>query len=255
MRLAATVMLVRPSNKQAFDVLMLRRSGASHFVPDAYVFPGGTVDDGDYAQALQSRVAGLDHNSVLREFRMTSNPHLKAPVGATEFMQARAVLVAALRELYEEAGVLLACDEQGTLTLHTHGNERGPYAQALARHGVMGDARSLALFSHWITPPVYPKRYNTHFFVALADAGQPASADAIETIDGIWISPSDAIAQAQEGNMSIVYPTMKHLERLREFRNTGDLLEYTRTKPIFSIMPRVEGEHHFGLPDELEMAW
>ncbi len=249
-------MLVRPSGGHGFDVLMLRRSGASHFVPDAYVFPGGSVDSSDYSEDILARIQGLGSELFRREFRMQSRPELQAPAGVPELRDAQALVIAALRELYEEAGVLLACDADGKpCAVHTHHHERVPFLEALRRHNAYGDAQALALFSHWITPATYPRRYNTYFFLAIAGEDQLASADAVETSDGMWIAPQRALDESAAGRFSLVYPTIKHLERLAAFDDVHALMAYARSKPIYSIMPHVEGEHRFALPETLEKSW
>ena len=82
---------------------------------------------------------------------------------------------------------------------------------------VRQNASALALFSHWITPPIEPRRYNTHFFFAIAPPSQDPLADAHETHDGIWIALAEALERYAQGTMHLVYPTIKHLERLCAF--------------------------------------
>ena len=249
-------MLVRPGTERGFDVLMVRRSGASHFVPDAYVFPGGTVDSSDYEEQTLARVRGVDEADLRREFRMQHAPNFAAPVDPVTPRDAQALMVAALRELYEEAGVLLACDEHlQPLDLPVAHETRIPFAQMLQRYDAFADARTLALFSHWITPPTYPRRYNAHFFLARAGVGQTASADAVETHDGVWIAPARALQESELGRFSLVYPTIKHLERLTAFRSIDDLLQFARSKPIYSIMPDTQAQAEFSMPPDLEMSW
>ncbi|HEY1976306.1 MAG TPA: NUDIX hydrolase [Candidatus Baltobacteraceae bacterium] len=184
-RLAATVILARPA-AGGFELYLTRRSSRSGFAPDAYVFPGGTVDpqDGELPGALRN---------------------------------------AAVRELFEEAGVRL-------------------------------DPAAIAPFSHWVTPPSEPRRYDTHFFFALAPADQIARADAFETHDGIWIAPADALQRFREGSLHLVYPTIKHLERLRAFASVEDVAAFARTKTIHTICPDDAGDS-FEIPAELEDAW
>ena len=234
---------------------MVRRSGASHFVPDAYVFPGGTVDPSDYAEELRGLIRGTDEQSLLENFRMRQAAGLPAPVEPVDLSDAAAITAAALRELYEESGVLLACDAQGAPSPQSVSDARVPFADALKRGNAFADARGLALFSHWITPPTYPKRYNTHFFLAQASGGQHAIADATETHDGVWIAPAQALNESQLGRFTLVYPTIKHLERLAAFEDADQLMRFARSKPVYSIMPASGAGEGFSLPSELEMAW
>jgi 8-oxo-dGTP pyrophosphatase MutT (NUDIX family) len=263
-------MLVRPQAEKGLEVFMLRRSEASHFVPDVYVFPGGTLDESDYSEHALARAYGIDEVNLQRQFRAQPAPSLPAPFGTPPRLKAAGLLVAAVRELYEEAGVLLACNEKGEplsdtdlaphrVQLHDARAlvQRGelPFYQVLRRINAYANAGALALFSHWITPPPFPRRYDAHFFLAEASPGQAAAADTYETHDGVWISPKKALEECEAGTFRMVYPTIKHVERLARFENTDDLFEFTRTKPIYSIMPDTPSEREFSMPPELEYAW
>jgi 8-oxo-dGTP pyrophosphatase MutT (NUDIX family) len=130
---------------------------------------------------------------------------------------------AAARELFEEAGVRL-------------------------------DATELLPFSHWITPPSEPRRYDTHFFFARAPENQIAQADAYEMHDGIWIAPTAALARYRDRRLHLVYPTIKHLERLEPFASVDDVVAFVRGKTIHTICPDDDGAT-FAIPAELENAW
>ena len=249
---------------------MLRRSEASHFVPDVYVFPGGTVDKSDVSEQAFARARGVDSASVQTQFRAQIEPSFPAPVSSLEVHEAAGVLFAAVRELYEEAGVLLASDENGTPLsdrdlapyrerLHAERTRvqagEVAFADLLEEINAYANAHALALFSQWITPPVFSRRYNAHFFVAKASPDQAAVADAFETHDGVWIAPREALARCESGDFRMVYPTIKHVERLAEFDNVDALMDFARTKPIYSIMPDVPAEREFSLPAHLEFAW
>jgi recombination protein RecT len=178
-------MLARPAGS-GFELYMTRRSSHSTFAPDAYVFPGGTLEPQD----------GKPPEAIAR---------------------------AAVRELFEEAGVRL-------------------------------DPAELVPFSRWITPESEPRRYDTHFFFARAPEDQTAQADAVETHDGIWIAPAQALQRYRERAFHLVYPTIKHLERLRAFASIGDVVNFARHKAIPAICPTPDGES-FVIPAELEDAW
>ena len=269
LRLASTVMLVRPTPSD-FEVFMVRRSGESHFVPNAYVFPGGTVDEADMSERTFARSVGIDAPSLQAQFRAEQSPGFPAPIGSPASREAAGLLIAAVRELFEEAGVLLACDEAGT-AVSQRVFERDPKAFARARARVAAkrvtlaeflersdlyaNTAALALFSHWITPPVMPRRYNAHFFVALASADQAAAADRWETHDGLWVAPQRALELHQDGSLAMVYPTIKHLERLVQFDSAEAVMHFARTKTIYSIMPGATEDLAFSLPSELERAW
>jgi 8-oxo-dGTP pyrophosphatase MutT (NUDIX family) len=217
MRLAATVMLVR-DRARGIEVLMVRRSSRSAFAPDAFVFPGGTVDPQDYAAERNERTARV------AEFRAQTPDALPTSEEPVRALDAAALVAAAVRELREEAAV-----------------------------DIPGER--LVLFSHWITPPSEPRRYNTHFFLAACDDGVTASADAFETHDAQWIAPPVALERYARGEMHLVYPTIKHLERLATFQRVADALDYARKKPILTIMPDRAPSEGFVMPAELEGAW
>jgi 8-oxo-dGTP pyrophosphatase MutT (NUDIX family) len=262
-RLAATVILARPE----FEVYLTRRSTRSAFAPNAFVFPGGTIDAQDASSAAQSRTLGLEPDRLGREFRAAISPDLVYTEPPIDRDAARALLVAALRELFEEAGVLLGCTaamrpidtvalDKARLTAQRTALRSGTltFASLLEDHDWYADARNLTLFSHWITPASERRRYNTHFFFAAAPADQAALADAFETHDGVWMTPNEALARHRRGEMHLVYPTIKHLERLAGFNSLDAALEFARSKPIVTVMP-AESDDEFVLPPNLEGAW
>jgi len=262
-RLAATVILMRPG----FEVYLTRRSTRSAFAPNAFVFPGGTTEAQDASASAQERTLGLGPARLAREFRAEIAGDLQSSESPIESRAARALLVAALRELFEEAGVLFACTatmlqiDANALDWRQLATERArlrsgesSFAQFLAQHDWFADARALRLFSHWITPPSEPRRYNTHFFFAEAPPDQVALADTFETHDGLWIAPQEALARFRRGELHLVYPTIKHLERLVAFDSVDAALEFARTKPIVTIMPKDSGDD-FQIPPGLEGAW
>ncbi|HLI97887.1 MAG TPA: hypothetical protein VKT72_17600 [Candidatus Baltobacteraceae bacterium] len=263
-------MLVRPAGQAGFEVFMLRRSEASHFAPDVFVFPGGTLDTADYSDRALARARGIDDAALRRQFRAQSLPSFPAPFATPPPHEAAGLMVAAVRELYEEAGVLLACDERGEplsdADLAPHRSllhdsraqvQRGDiqFYDVLERIGAYANGNALTLFSQWITPPVFPRRYNAHFFLALASPDQAAVADAFETHDGVWIAPRAALEQHAAGGFRMVYPTIKHIERLAQFDDVESLFAFAKSKPIYSIMPQTPSEREFALPPELELAW
>lgn len=263
MRLAATVMLVRPTDGRHCEVFMLRRSAKSAFAPDAYVFPGGTIDPQDEQPAARQRTFGDDDTWLRSQFRSLDWPSFPSRIEPVSVEQAGSLVRAALRELFEEAGVLLACDAAGNEVTPAmmQGERRAvqnndlQFAELLARENVFANARALTLFSQWITPPSEPRRYDTHFFLALGSRSHTPLADTIETHDGVWITPRDALARAGNG-FHLVYPTIKHLERLAEFDDVDALLNFARNKPVYRVMPDDStGERQFTIPAELERAW
>jgi 8-oxo-dGTP pyrophosphatase MutT (NUDIX family) len=146
------------------------------------------------------------------------------PGGALDDADADSLERTAVRELFEEARVRLPED-------------------------------ALVRFSHWITPPGEARRFDTHFFVARAPNDQVARADERETHDLRWISPSDALAQYAVGALHLVYPTIKHLERLAEFADVDALLAYARAKKIVTVAPYALVVDGYAMPADLEGCW
>lgn len=259
-RLAATVMLVRPATA-GYELFMLRRSGRSAFAPDAFVFPGGVVDTEDYAIASDERLASLDHQALRAMYRASVPDLLPTDVAPVSVQDAGALVIAAIRELFEEAGVLIARDGEGAYAAPSHEDRERlrqgstSFAHLLVEHAWRVDANALHLFSHWITPPTEPRRYDTHFFLARMPQAQVARADATETHDGIWIAPHEALARYRAGNLYLVYPTIKHLERILPYGEIDALLSFGAQKPIQTIMPTMSPAEGFIMPSVLEEAW
>ena len=256
-RPSASVILVRDS-AQGLETFMVRRHVRSAVAPNAYVFPGGTLraDDLEFDPAP-------DAVALARALSERAD----TPV---EPVQAAALYVSALRELFEEAGVLLVCDAEGgpvtvddadttlqerlqstRLTLQAH---ELSFARVLAEWGWQPAFDRLVPFSHWVTPRLLAARFDTRFFVAEMPPGQAALHDTIETSEGVWLSPLRAL----EDDYHTVYATAQHLRRISPFGSVRDLLAFARQKPIRRVSPEVvesgSGLSVF-LPPELVDAW
>jgi len=248
LRDAATVMLVRDAadgaGRPAVEVCMLKRNLASEFVAGAYVFPGGSVDPEDRGDAAEELCRGLDD--------ATASALLGVDSGGLAFW------VAALRECFEEAGVLLAQPRDaadGTAVLDTTDpserarfeahrreiNEGRKGLLAVCREeGLVLAADAVHYVSHWITPELAPKRYDTRFFVAAAPPGQVAHHDEGETIATIWVRPADALARFEAGEIELLPPTIDNLEKLGAHASTGDVMAWARqVTDIPTILPIV----------------
>lgn len=121
--------------------------------------------------------------------------------------------------------------------------------------GVRLDRSALVPFSHWITPPNEGRRYDTHFFLAVAPEDQTPVADEHETHDGRWLDPSEALQAEREGDLRLVYPTIKHLERLAAFESVDALMTFARTKPIRTVAPPISPDLGYVMPADLEGVW
>jgi 8-oxo-dGTP pyrophosphatase MutT (NUDIX family) len=245
-------MLLRAANG-CFETFLLRRSARSAFAPDAYVFPGGALDDDDFSIEAAERTLDIDATRLHAEFRGLVTPH-----------DAAALCIAALRELFEEAGVLFARPSDGGRAV-----SRAALADARARLRAgeasfpqvlrdldrRVDAGALAFFSRWVTPPSEPRRYDTYFFVARMPDDQTPVADADETHDGRWIAPREALADFARGVLHLVYPTIKHLERLAAFDDLDAAIAFARSKPVITVAPYTSPQNGFKMPPELEGVW
>jgi len=244
---AATIMLVRDADGPdgpALEVCMLRRHLDSDFVGGAYVFPGGKVDDAD-------RTSGAEDACVGRSDAVASDM-LGTPGGGLAFW------VAALRECFEEAGVLLAYSQGvgpgGALVdVSDPGVRRRLAARRLELNagtvGFLEACRSEGLrlavdrvhyFSHWITPEPAPKRYDTRFFVTALPPGQIPIHDDHETTDTVWVRPAEALARAAAGEFDIIFPTIKNLEAISRFTTSVELLAAAAAvERVPTVLPRV----------------
>ncbi len=259
-RLASTVMLLRniPAGEgtNGIEVFMVRRVVQSEFMPDIFVFPGGSVTEDD---RLAERTEGVYEPVV---------PTGADPEGRTAL--GNGTRAAAIRELFEEANVLLAHREGTVLAVNEEtvarfadyrqafNERRGSLVQmARAEHLVLA-MNSLAYFAHWITPEGMPKRFDTHFFVASAPAQQEAIYDNLETSDGTWIRPKDAIERSQGGTFPIAFPTFHQLRDLSAFSTVQEVLAVTATRYVPTHTPEItrqDGVAHVSLPEDPQFVW
>jgi 8-oxo-dGTP pyrophosphatase MutT (NUDIX family) len=170
-RPAATVIVLRGAG-ESLQVLLVRRNPEARFMGGAWVFPGGAVDASEGHGDAALRAAGV-------------------------------------RELYEEAGIMLAGPDE------------------------------LVLFSRWITPAQVKIRFDTWFFLATAPEGAEPVIDGHEIVDARWYAPSEALAAARNGDIFLVFPTIKHLEQLSGFASSHELLEHARSREVRAVQPRV----------------
>lgn len=256
-RLASAVMLLRDAPfGDGMEVFMVRRVIQSDFMPDVYVFPGGSISADDRAAELAEDVSTPVAPS-------TADPEERTILGGG----ARA---AAIRELFEEAGVLLAYRSGEILAIPEEDIARfEQYRQAFnQRKGSlveMAHAEHLRLatdrlgyFAHWITPEGMPKRFDTHFFLATAPAEQQAAHDRLETSEGLWIAPSEALARFERNEFPLVFATIHQLRELAAFNSVKQALEFTATQHVPMRMPilvRENGKSHVYLQEDASNTW
>ena len=215
---------------------MVRRSAGAVFLPDRYVFPGGRVDDADRDVAAHARLRGS--------------------AGDVE----PAYAITAARETFEEIGLLFAdrpvdVDALADARRAMLAGEVS-FGDVLERFDVSIDASALAYFSRWVTPKAeLARRFDTRFFVARAPQDQIAEADATEVTDGRWFRPADALEANIRGEINLIFPTIKHLERIAPFPDVEALMAFARTKSITTVTPEVQPGPNFVMIPELENAW
>lgn len=198
-RPAATLILLRDS-AEGPEVLMMQRAKASAFLGGAYVYPGGALDPAD---SDSKRILGKCDEHLL--------PYK----------------VAAVRECFEESGILLLHERDGreisperAESLMQH--RSGSFAELLEREDLYIDAERLALYGHWVTAPGAPRRFDARFFVAIAPAGQEGSHDENEAVHQIWVTPREALARGERKEIELVFATRTTLTHLATFRSAAD---------------------------------
>lgn len=228
-RPAATVVVVR-DHPDGPEVLLVRRSDHVAFMAGAYVFPGGRVDAGDTIEEPDSCCAGVETAPRFPDLSLEAET---------------AHRVAALRELVEEAGLLVAGDPAGApVAAAVAGRIRaeladGTLVDAVRRHGVRLALDALVPFAHWVTPETEARRYDTRFFVTTLPEGQVARHDAGETTAFEWIRPAAAVERCRAGDMRLAPPTWTTLRQLARAASVDALFAWARAVSIVRIQPRL----------------
>ena len=246
-RKAASVIVLRDLPAGGVEVLMLRRAErAGDLRSGAAVFPGGVLDARD--REAHRHCLGWDDAAASRA--------LQLPAGGLDY------LVAAARECFEEVGLLFAHEAHPDAMGQAHAQwrepmQRGerPIAALCDALGLRIDLREWAYFSHWLTPPGAPKRFDTRFFVSRAPQGQTAEADGGEAVDLMWLTPAQALEPSR--GLKLLPVTRRTLQVLAGFASAQAALDHARAQPEVSLtMPRraesTKGQRVV-LPDE--HAW
>ena len=225
---AATVILLR-DGEAGPEVLLMQRHRQSGFVPGAWVFPGGRVDPGDRAPELAAGCSALPGD----------------PTPDAAFW------MAAIREAFEETGVLLARTGAGEWAADASSDpevetvrralmddeaDLGDVVEGLA---VTLDAGPMVHAAHWVTPVVEPRRYDTHFFAAVIPDGRTARPDPREMTEAVWLGPTAALERFEAGALPMVFPTVKTLEQLAGYESTSAVLDAFRRRTVERILPRL----------------
>jgi 8-oxo-dGTP pyrophosphatase MutT (NUDIX family) len=232
------VLLLR-DGRDGMETFMVVRHQQIDFASGALVFPGGKLAAGDSDTRAQSRCSGI-------EGLMSDEIALR---------------IGAIREAFEECGVLLARPRGSTALVDPSRLQQlgGNYRHALEKGelgiGEMLEAEDLILacealvpFAHWTTPTFMPKRFDTHFYLAAAPVDQVLLHDGRESVDSVWIRPEDAVAQAKAGARTIVPATLINIEKLGRSRTLDDAITAARAEPIIEVLPElIEGPAGAGL--------
>lgn len=221
-RPAATVLLLRDAREGngGIEVLMTRRSDQASFAPGAYVFPGGGIDALDADAATH---AAADRRPTQSDLHLTQ-------------------AIAAIRESFEELGVLLARHADGRMAGATDiaaiDRHQPLVAQCTAR-GLRLAADSVFMLAHWITDRDLPRRFDVPFLVARMPEGQEPVADETEQFEPVWVKPGDALARHEAGQFFMIFPTIRTLQRLATFATTQAVFDaLADEQPLWTSCPR-----------------
>jgi 8-oxo-dGTP pyrophosphatase MutT (NUDIX family) len=232
---SSTVILLRdePDGAGPFSVLMLERHGSITF-PGVHAFPGGVVDPGD------------------AEIEGAPLPAAQAWAAAGEgdtADDAPRYWVAAVRELFEEMGILLAArdgrllagplDEE-VLALRPRLLAGEPFGGLLAEHGLAPATHELHYFARWITPRINPKRFDTRFLVGRVPPGQDAVIDGTETVGHEWLTPAAALRAYLDGRIQLIPPTVCTLDDLSRFQSIEAVLDDAARRVVRALGPEIE---------------
>jgi 8-oxo-dGTP pyrophosphatase MutT (NUDIX family) len=233
-RPAATVLLVRDS-ADGPEVLLLRRHGRSGFAAGAWVFPGGVVDEGDSSLALVERVDGPT------PMQWAERLGLSDPAEAVSFV------TAAVREAFEETGILLARVADDATNPRGHEGldiarrallaEVVDLRQIVVNHSLRIQGGDLLYIAHWITPEPEPRRYDTRFFLARVGADAVCTPHEAEMTESVWLTARGAVHHFETGSLKMLPPTVHTLRRLAGFGSVDEIFAALADAPVPAIMP------------------
>lgn len=225
---SGTIVLLR-DGQDGLELFMVVRHHQIDFASGALVFPGGKVAAMDEDPALVDLCDGADPDPVQR-----------------------AVQIGAIREAFEEAGVLLArpVGSEGLIDgarVRTLDHERAKMNAGeisirafLEREHLRLACDQLTRFAHWVTPTMMPKRFNTHFYIAAAPADQVLQHDGYESVDSVWITARQAAADAKAGTRTVIFPTLRNVEMLGEADSVAAAIAQAQAREIVTVLPWTE---------------
>lgn len=229
LRIASTVLLLREA-AGGMEIFMVQRNREIEFSSGALVFPGGSMDPNDREiaadPALVADRAGLDADTT-------------------------AIRIGGIRETFEESGILLArprgssslisAEDVTALASQRAALDEGKisFAEILRQHDLTPAIDLLTLFAHWITPVNLPKRFDTHFLLALAPPDQIGKHDGKESVDSIWLSPKAALDAAASGRYNLPFPTIRNLIKLDKLGTAQAAMDFARATPVVTVVPEM----------------
>jgi len=231
---AATIILLRPSTPNGFEVFLIRRPEGMAFLGGMHCFPGGTVTKDDYSAAMLRCCRGL----TAEQARKIIGAHF-TPQEAMGFW------VAGIRELFEETGILLAVNKTGErVALKAERNSRlieqrsELLVQSLSFHSLLVhedlscDLASLAYFSHWQTPSHVPIRFDTRFFLAALPDNQSPLPTSPEVAHSFWLTPDRALQLFAKNELPMIFPTFAALRTLADFDSLERVMKDFQVGPV-----------------------
>lgn len=244
LRTASTVLLLREA-EGGMEIFMVQRNREIEFSSGALVFPGGSMDPNDRDIA--------------------ADPSLVGDRGGLD-LDTAAIRIGGIRETFEESGILLArprgssslvsAEKVAALGPQREALDEGKlnFADILKQHDLTPAIDLLALFAHWITPVNLPKRFDTHFLLALAPPDQIGKHDGRESVDSIWLSPKAALDSAESGRFNLPFPTVRNLIKLGKLGSAQAALDFARRTPVVTVMPEMTklggGAYQLRIPHE-----
>lgn len=239
---AATLVLLRDGAPGMVETLLIQRHAGSRFAAGDHVFAGGKVESDDIPHDVEAFCRGLTGDRATARLGGTLSPR-----------EALGYWVGAIREAFEEVGVLLAYDRDGRFLRFTNENRarfaahrnacqssNPAFFSMLRAEGLTLATDRLTYFAHWITPEEQPLRFDTRFFAAVAPPGQEPEADGHEIVALRWLTPAEALEASRRKDISLRLPTIKNLELLGGAGAcAADILDRLRGRPVPSIRPRL----------------
>jgi 8-oxo-dGTP pyrophosphatase MutT (NUDIX family) len=237
---AATVILLRDTKPQGFEIFLLKRHEKNAFMGGNFVYPGGRVDRDDGSLEICSFCKGVTYEEAQKILRGAISPE-----------ESFAHWMAGIRELFEEAGVLLAYDQRGNLFQLRNKEEQEKFlyyreslqkgrltiCEMAQKEKLLFALDQLHYYAHWITPEARSERFDTRFFLARHPVGQEASYDQKETTAGAWLAPREALDENLKGEVALSPPTLKTLEDLSRFKTIDGVFNSQNKKDIRPVLP------------------